>query len=409
MRLYLLQMATVFLLASAVLPASAAAQTEDGGPDPATVRLRIGPLWMNPRLELGNLGIDDNVFNEPEDQNPKRDFTATITPTTDVWMRLGRSWLQFNIREDIVWFQKYSGERSANNSYSLNWRMPLNRLIVTVSPNYQNTRERPGFEIDVRSRRTEYGGNASVEVRALARTFFGVTGSYKKVDYDQDAVFLGTNLHDELNRTETAAAVTARHLLTPLTTIRFNVGRQQDRFEFSPLRDSNSTDVGVSVMFDPHALLKGSASIGYRNFHPLVGGLPDYVGFTGLGDLSYVLLGATRFRVQFKRDVGYSYDINQPYYLETGVNGSIDQQVFGPFDVIARAGVTTLAYRDRAGAFVDRVNRVDYVHNYGGGIGYYMSRDLRLGFNIDQYRRISDVWERQYDGLRYGTSVTYAF
>jgi hypothetical protein len=364
---------------------------------------------MNPRLALSNLGVDTNVFNEPTDANPKRDFTATITPSSDIWLRLGRSWLQATIREDLVWYQKYSSERSANGGYSLAWRMRLNRLYVTLSPDYVNTRERPGFEIDARSLRKEYGGKADVEVRAFAKTFLGVSGSWRKVQFDKAAVFLGSSLQDELNRTTSGAAVFLRHQLTPLTSISLNAGRAQDRFEFSPLRDANSTSISGSVSFDPQALLKGGASFGYRDFEPLSPGLPNYKGTTATGDISYALLGMTRFAVQFKRDVNYSYDINQPYYLETGVSGSIAQQVFGPFDAVARLGASRLAYRDRAGVAVEVSNRVDEIRTYGAGVGYHMGKDLRIGFNVDQQHRISDVSRRQYDGLRYGTAVTYGF
>ena len=402
----------VLFLLTALLPgARAAAQTgtPDGGPDPAAVRIRIGPVWMTPRLELTNLGVDTNVFNEPTSAGPKKDFTATVTPSTDLWLRMGRSWLQANIREDLVWYQKYSSERSANNSYRLIWKMRLNRLAVAVTPDYVHTRDRPGFEIDARSRRTEYGGKADVEVRALSKTSLALTGSWRRVDFDKDAVFLDKNLQNELDRTTTEAGVSLRHQLTPLTAIALNVGRSQDRFEFSSLRDSNSTSVTSSVTFDPHALLKGGASFGYRDFQPLSPGVPDYRGITTTGDLSYALLGMTKFAVQFKRDVSYSFDVNQPYYLETGISASISQQVFGPVDVVARVGASSLAYRDRAGAQVEVVDRVDNIHSYGIGVGYRLGRELRIGFNVDNQHRISDVASRQYDGLKYGTAVTYGF
>lgn len=393
---------------------NAVAQTQtqtqgDGGPDPAAVRMRIGPLGVTPRFELVNLGVDTNVFNDADNADPKKDFTATIAPSVDLWLRLGRSWLQANVREELVWYQQYDTERSANTSYAINWRLRLNRLFVTLNPDYLNTRDRPGYEIDARTRRIETGARGNVEVRAFAKTFFGVIGSWRKVDYDKDAVFLGSNLAFQLNRTMTTGGASVRYQATPLTSFSVSADRAQDRFEFSPLRDSDSTSVTGSVSFDPQALIKGSASFGYRNFHPLAAGLPDYKGSTALGDLSYALLGTTRFAVQFRRDISYSYDVNQPYYLETGFTGSIAQQLFGPVDFIVRFGASSLAYRDRAGVAVEVSDRVDHIRTYGGGFGYHMGRDLRLGFNVDQWRRISDIDERQYNALRYGTSVTYGF
>lgn len=118
--------------------APALAQTPgDAGPDPSTVRLRIGPLSVSPKFELANLGVDTNVFNEPTDLEPKKDFTLTAAPSADVWLRLGRSWLQANVREDLVWYRRYASERSANSRYDLTWRLPLNRLRIDLNPSYR--------------------------------------------------------------------------------------------------------------------------------------------------------------------------------------------------------------------------------------------------------------------------------
>jgi len=38
-----------------------------------------------------------------------------------------------------------------------------------------------------------------------------------------------------------------------------------------------------------------------------------------------------------------------------------------------------------------------------------VGHDMRVGFNIDQQKRESSIAIRQYDGLRYGTSITYGF
>ena len=100
-------------LAVVLTPLAASAQSVSG--PPANVRMRIGPLFVNPTLALSNAGRDTNVFNDAK--NPKEDVTITITPATDLWLRVGPSWVQGNIREDIVWFQKFASERSANNSY----------------------------------------------------------------------------------------------------------------------------------------------------------------------------------------------------------------------------------------------------------------------------------------------------
>jgi hypothetical protein len=94
------------LLCPATARAQGEAQGEAGGPDPATVRVRIGPLWMNPTIGIPNFGVDDNVFNDAPDRQPKKDVTATVRPRTDLWLHLGRTWLTASIDEEIVWYQK---------------------------------------------------------------------------------------------------------------------------------------------------------------------------------------------------------------------------------------------------------------------------------------------------------------
>ena len=387
---------------------SAPAQT--GAVDPSeNAKMRIGPLALTPTLSMTNAGVDTNVFNEPESAGPKRDVTVTLQPKTDLWLHVGRSLVSGNITEDLVWFKRYSSERSVNNSYRVGLVVPLTRVTFGGSASYTRTRERPGFEIDARARRAQWGVEGTAEFLALSKTYVGVRAARDRVDFDKDEVFRGSNLHDELTRTITAQAVTVRHQLTALTGLVFEVGKGKDRFPLSPLRDSESTTGAVTVKLDPFALIKGSARFGYRDYKPNDPRLPGFKGFTSQVDVNYVVLGATKLGIQVLRDVQYSFDVAQPYYLQTGVSGSLAQQIFGPIDVVARIGAARLDYRDRADAVVAAADRQDHVRTYGLGVGYHLGKDVRVGFNGDHARRTSPVADREYEGWRYGTALTYGF
>jgi hypothetical protein len=351
--------------------------------------------------------VDTNVFYEPAQENPKSDFTMTVTPATDLWLRLGRSWLTGTVKEDLVYYQQYASERSVNGFYDAGLLVPLNRVTFNAGGSYLNTRDRPGFEISARDQRYETRVNGSVEVRTLPKTFFGLRAERATIDFAQSAVFLGASLQEELNRTATTAALTVRHRLTPLTTLTLDVAREQDRFEFSPLRDSDSTSVTAGVKFDPFALIKGSAWVGYRSFNPLLPETPAFNGLIADAKLWYVLRESTRIDIEMQRDVQYSYDTTQPYYLLTGFNGSLDQHLAGQMDIVGRAGEQRLAYTDSSGVAAPLANRTDHVYTYGGGVGYRVARRTRLGFNIDQVRRTSVIEALTYNGLRYGIAVTY--
>src|SRR5262249_60153427 len=81
------------------------AQVGDGAPPDSTgVRVRIGPLLMDPRISLTNVGVDDNVFNDPANKDPKKDFTFTLMPVSDFWLRLGPTWIDANLTETLNWY-----------------------------------------------------------------------------------------------------------------------------------------------------------------------------------------------------------------------------------------------------------------------------------------------------------------
>jgi hypothetical protein len=400
-------MVALIVFSGGLFAGPASAQTAE--PDPANVRVRIGPLQMNPTISLTNFGVDQNVFNDPPEDNPKEDVTATITPVLDLWLRVGRARLTSSFKEEIIWYQEYASERSANTTYAAAWRLPLNRLLLQAGWKYAKLKDRPGFEIDSRSERSQVGYNGAAEVRVLAKTLFGVNGTRQYLNFAPDAVFRDVNLHDQLNSVSTTLGLTVRHELTPLTSVSLIATRGQDRFDVNPLRDSDSSEVVGAIAMNSFAVIKGTANLGYRDFKPLSSQVPGYKGTVGGADLSYTLLGATRFSVAARRDVQYSYDSEQPYYIEAGFDFSVAQQIFGPFDVIARFGNHNLSYRTRALAEPATIDSVDNVKSYGVGAGLHLGRDMRLGFNVDHIRRDSDVRDRRYENLRVGTAITYGF
>lgn len=372
-------------------------------------RLRLGPFWLGPSIALTNAGVDTNVFNEPESQHPKSDFTISVTPQTDVWLRMGRTWLGGVVKEDLLWYQTYSSERATNESYTVGWLAPLSRASFAAEGSLLDTRDRAGYEIDARLQHTDAIYDGSAELRALSKTFIGVKGGRRHVDYANDSIYNGQSVQEQLNRAETSVDLTLRYQATPLTNLLFQVGRREDRFELDPLRDSDSTRFSVGVNFDPFALIKGSARIGYRRFEPLNATIPGYDGPTAQVDLSYVALGATKVSVQFLRDIQYSYQVTQPYYVQTGGTFSVTQRIAGPVDAAGRLTVQSLAYRNRDGLDPFFDDRVDHVLMYGGSVGYHVGRDLRIAFNVDHATRDSEVDLQRYEGLRMGVSVTYGF
>lgn len=396
------------------LPTRALAQSDPNAPPASEVKLRLGPVLLNPVFTFGNVGVDENVFNEATD--PKQDFTMTVSPKTTVWLRFLGTWFTGAVSEDIVWYQQYASERSGNDTYSLNWRVPLTRVTINTFGSHTSTRDRPGFEIDTRAQRGQTRYSAAVAFTFLTSTSLDLSVIRDLNNYDEAATFNNVNLHDELNQTTTSIAIGLSKKVTPLTTASATVSRKQDRFPFNPTRDSDITEGVLALKFDAAALLKGNFSIGYTNRSPLV---PDVIpGFSGLtlaANLSYTLFDATKISFRADRVVQNSYDISTPYYVQGGFNLEVAQLVFGRLDVLGRGGISHLDYRDSldvpdaTGDVVGLPRGTDRLVTYGVGVGYHLGRATRIGLNYDQTRRESPIASHRYDRHNIGTSLTYDF
>jgi hypothetical protein len=389
------------------------AQADPNGPDPAKVKVQVGPVMMNPTVTFGNIGIDNNVFDDPT--NPKSDFTMTIAPKTDIWLRFLGSWFNGTVNEDLVWYQTYASERSANSTYGLTWKLPLSRFTTSVGATHTTTRARQGYEIDERAALTETNYFAAASVGLVTDTSLELKVTSAKTDYDPTDIFEGVNL-DTLNETMTTVAVNVSHKLTPLTTVTVGLDHSSDRFSLGPLRDADRTDATAALRFDPAALLKGDVSVAYTSYSPHSDTIPAYRGLTLSAGLSYTLYDVTQFILRADRSVQNSYDLTEPYYLQTGFNLQISQQVQTHIDVVGRGGLEHLNYRDLADAAVLAPgaasvvpNRTDTITTYGIGIGYHMGSATRLGLNYDRTRRSSPIESRGYERANIGVSITYDF
>ena len=167
------------------------------------------------------------------------------------------------------------------------------------------------------------------------------------------------------------------------------------------------------VEFKPRALIKGSAYVGYRRFTPSVAGvLPEFSGLVAQLGLSYTLLGSTTFGVSYARDLTYSYDEVQPFFINNWVGASVRRALGRRFDVLVSADRHLYAYQDLlVQPVVDLAlaPRTDTTWNYAGSIGYRIGKG-RVGFGVSYWERESTTRNlRDYDNLRFGTTVTYGF
>ena len=175
----------VFFVALPLCSGSAWAQSED---DPrSTARMHIGPFYVTPVVAIKNLGIDTNVFNAAED--PKSDFTATVGPGIDVFIPISRAVVSVSSLTDFVYFHTFASERSINQNLVIRGEVPIHRVTLFAEDSYLNTRERPSFEIDLRSRRVENQLEVGASVELARKLSVQVSGRQASVEFDADEFF----------------------------------------------------------------------------------------------------------------------------------------------------------------------------------------------------------------------------
>jgi hypothetical protein len=306
-----------------------------------------------------------------------------------------------------LYYKKYDNQRSWNSSSEGRWDLPLYRITPFLTAAYTNTRQRPGYEIDSRAHQRLWDIGAGTSLRLSGKTQMIFSGSRTTVAFDDDETFLGADLANVLNRRTNHEEVQFHDLLTPLTTFVLKASAAQDRFDNAPDRDTDSVRVMPGLEFMPAALISGSAYVGFRHFNVLSDIVDDYNGLVAAANVRYTLR-RTQFAVSAGRDLEYSYEAKQPYYAVTDTALTITQRITRPWDIVARGGWQRLAYKNLT-SDPSLAKRTDLGSMYGGGTGYRVGETVRLGFDVNYYRR--DAPEatnfRDYHGFRVSGSISY--
>lgn len=368
-------------------------------------QFRVGPVSLSPRLDLREVGVDNNVFNSPD--NPQSDFTATIIPRVDAAARGG--WIEAtgNATIGFVYFHKFSSERSFDRSAEGRFDITQGLLRPFVLGSIADTSERLNPEIDLRAhhRRTAYGGGLAIAI--TARSAILLQARRDSLEYFAGEEFRGIDLSRTMNSSADLYEAGLRFALTPLTTWETTVGIQHDRFVSSPARDADSNRLNSVLIFSPSAVIQGRASVGYRDFKPKDAQLAGYKGVVWMGGLTYTN-GGLKLDGGFERDVRYSYQELQPYYLTRMVRLTATQVIVRNVDVLGSWTRTAMDYR----AFQQGTEpvRTDTLRTAIIGAGYRLGITARLGINFEWSRRESDLASiYAYDRRRIYGSLNYGF
>jgi hypothetical protein len=357
--------------------------------------MQIGPFEFRPRLLFSNVGIDNNVFNEHT--NPKKDFTATVSPDLQISLHPDRFRFTYTSGTDLVYFRKYTSERSRNTTAAVRADVDLTWLKPFASFSAANTNARPNAEIDSRVRHRPRTYTAGTTVKVASRTSIGLLGRRTRETFDERR-FRGEDLARSLNTEVTAYESSFNVELTPLTTFSIVAVKEEQRFERAPERNADSIRVAPTFTFSPLGLVTGSASFGFRRFNGLDPTLPDYSGFVSTGTVGFLFYDQYKLDTTFTRDVRYSYERALPYYLVGGIRATLAAQTFGPLDLRIMGGRESMDYRALDGVGAPGEDRLVL---YGAGLGFRLGTRARFAVDAEFSHRSSERDEsREYRNRR---------
>jgi hypothetical protein len=397
---------TRILLTLVTLAIAAPAGAQSQSTAPGRGEMHLGSFTFRPRLEITEMGFDSNVFNDPV--SPQEDFTATITPRLGADFDVSWGRLRSSTYVDFVYFHEFDQERSLNRGVDGRLEFFADRFRPYIGGSAVNTHARVNAEVDARAGRQEWRADVGALFAITPRTMIVVGASRGALTFADDELFRGVELAETLNSDMHRYEAGMRFELTPLTTFQIVASSQWDRFDSAEERDARTIRVTPSFEFAPSALISGRLSFGYTNFEPEDPAVASFRGFTLLANLTWVG-PTTKLEGTYERDVKYSYELLQPYYVTNGGRLTATQIIAGPFDVQGTVGRQNLAYRNFEPITGTPEGRTDTIVTWGGGIGFRLGDTARLGLNFDQTERDSDLPGRRYDRQRIFGTVTYGF
>ncbi|MFA5909868.1 MAG: outer membrane beta-barrel protein [Vicinamibacterales bacterium] len=392
-------------------PRLAAAQNVGAGPltetlaatEPTSGVFNWGPVKLAPGLVVEELGWDSNVFDEHD--NPKEDYVFRGTPDVSVFSVVRFAKLSLYAGSELAYYRTYTNERSVGHEYRGRVDFLISRMHPFFGGGETRSRTRPNGEIDTRADRNqqELSGGFAFDL-GPNQLVYAAASRYRSKFFN--AVEEGVELSTALNHDSNTYSLGVKTDLTPLTSLTVYAAYQEDRFEALALRNSDNRALTAELRIGAEALVSGNIAVTYRDFKPVDPLVERYRGMAVQAGVTYPFLEVGRLSLSVNRDLQYSFDATEAYYVETSGNLAYTHRLFGEVDVQVRGSKSIFDYGYREGIPARR----DSLDAAGASVGYNLRNRTRVAVNYEVSRRRSPVFvERNYDRTRIFLSWAYAF
>jgi len=381
-------------------------------------KLRIGPFRIFPTFIFSDVGYDNNVYYQREEDNPISDYTATFSPQFKMYL-LFRNKLIFSLTEnpEYVYYYKQKKERRWNNTLSPEFKLLLlNRFVISGGYLYRDRRWRASSEFDVKANEIRESYRGSLFYETPRKTSFGISASLDEISYE-DITLPGEEIYLSrlLNRDERRGDFEFYYKVFSESYIFINGGYTEYNFEHmeSRWRDSYSYQVFSGIRFPLFGRVRGTLSLGYRRLMPRQEGKRDFSGLAGNTSLAFRIM-RFGFRFQYIRDFRFSYWTESIYYIEdrygSGVSFYLTRFLRLDYNLFyGEAKYPEVTIIQMPDGRLDEVKRNDRYRLHTAGFVLRVIKRTGIGIMVNLWERESNLYWANRNRKFVGGYITYEF
>jgi len=375
---------------------------------------RLGALYVTPKLRIGTLGLDSNVFYTPTER--QTDFTASGGPGLELVLPMGSLRLRLEGSADYLYFARTESQRRWGGDARAQLEWAQGRVAANAERAFARTFSRPSFEVDRRVLQDQWATRGSFALRIAGGLTAKVQASQIENEAKDAADFLGADIESALSRDETRFGGEIKQAVTPKTSLVAGGDQQVDRFPVDATRDADSNRAYGGFEIESQTRLNGRAVGGIRFYRPrhTSRGSDLREPYADVS-LSYRFGPRTELGARYNRDLTISTFeptsgpptlSHESYELrfQMGLPARLDLQLFGAHTRLTSFAPVTV---ERTSGTVETAVRDDRVWQGGADLGFRFRSHYRLGFAATYTDRRSTFDDFGIEGLLFGATLKY--